>query len=172
MIYDLGERRPVVHASSFIAPGASVIGSVELERDTSVWFNAVIRGDTDRILVREASNVQDGAVLHTDDGIVLELGPRVTVGHRAMIHGATVGEGSLIGIGATILNRAVIGRHCIIGAHALILENARIPDRSLVVGAPGRVVKRVDDAMVATLEDAARHYVDNARRFLAELAAR
>lgn len=169
MIYALGDRLPTVHESCFVAPNATVVGSVVLLRDASIWFSATLRGDTDLITVGEESNIQDGAILHTDAGIELEVGPRVTVGHRAMLHGCRVGEGSLVGIGATILNHAVIGKHCLIGAHALIPEGKVIPDRSLVVGTPGRVVRSLDDDAVAQLEDAARHYVDNARRFLAEL---
>lgn len=169
MIYDLGDRRPDVHESCFVAPNATIIGSVVLLRDASVWFAATLRGDSDLITIGEESNIQDGAVLHTDEGIQLEVGPRVTVGHRAMLHGCRVGEGSLIGIGATILNHAVIGKHCLIGAHALIPEGKQIPDRSLVIGAPGRVIRVLDDEAVAKLEDAARHYVDNARRFGLEL---
>ncbi len=169
MIYTLEDRQPTIHASCFVAHNATIVGTVELEEDVSVWFNATLRGDTDRIVIRRESNIQDGAVLHTDEGIVLEVGPRVTVGHKAMLHGCRVGRGSLIGIGATVLNNAVIGDHCIIGAHALITEGKVIPDRSLVVGSPGRVIKRIDDAALEKLEHAADHYVHNAKRYLAAL---
>jgi carbonic anhydrase/acetyltransferase-like protein (isoleucine patch superfamily) len=169
VIYTLGSRKPAIHESCFIAENATIIGSVVLERDASIWFNAVLRGDNDLITVREESNIQDGAVLHTDDDIQLEVGPRVTVGHKAMLHGCRIGEGSLVGIGATILNNAVIGKHCIIGAHALITEGKEIPDRSLVVGAPGRVIRTVSDEVVEKLEWSAEHYVKNGRRFRQDL---
>jgi carbonic anhydrase/acetyltransferase-like protein (isoleucine patch superfamily) len=169
MIYQLGDRQPVIDPSCFIAEDATIVGSVVIERHASVWFHVTVRGDTDRITVGESSNIQDGSVLHTDDGIQLEVGARVTVGHRAMLHGCKIGEGSLIGIGATILNHAVIGKHCLIGAHSLITEGKVIPDRSLVVGSPGRVIKSITDEMVEQLEAAARHYVDNGRRFRRDL---
>ncbi len=169
MIYALGDRSPTISDSCFIAESATVIGSVIVEPNVSIWCNVTIRGDTDRITLHEACNVQDGCVLHTDEGIELSIGPRVTVGHQAMLHGCVIGEGSLIGIGATILNHAVIGKHCLIGAHALVTEGKRIPDRSLVVGTPGRVVKTLSDEDVAQLEDAARHYVHNAERYRSEL---
>jgi carbonic anhydrase/acetyltransferase-like protein (isoleucine patch superfamily) len=169
VIYELGDRRPNIHESCFIAPNATVLGTVELAQDVSVWFNATIRGDTDLIRIGEGTNIQDGSVLHTDEGIQLVIGRRVTVGHKAMLHGCNVGDGSLIGIGATVLNHAVIGKHCLIGAHALITEGKKIPDRSLVVGAPGRVIRTLSDEAVEQLEEAARHYVDNAKRFLVEL---
>lgn len=169
MIYALADRQPTIHETCFVADNATLIGSVVLEEDASVWFNVVIRGDTDRITIRRGTNVQDGAVLHTDEGIELVVGPRVTVGHQAMLHGCRVGEGSLIGIGATVLNNAVIGKHCIIGAHALITEGKEIPDRSLVVGAPGRVIRTLDDGVVDKLEESARHYIENGRRFRTEL---
>ena len=169
MIYELGERKPQVHDSAFIAPNATLIGSVVIERDASVWFNATLRGDTDLITIGEGSNIQDGSVVHTDEGIQLVVGPRVTVGHKAMLHGCRIAEGSLVGIGATILNHAVIGKHCLIGAHALVTEGKVIPDRSLVVGSPGRVIRTLDDEAIASLEEAAQHYIDNARRYRAQL---
>lgn len=169
MIYELGDRRVTVAGQCWVAPNATVLGSVLIGDEASVWFNATVRGDMDMIEIGPRSNVQDGAVLHTDPGLKLVLGQGVTVGHQAMLHGCTVGDNSLIGIGATVLNGARIGSNCIIGAHALITEGKVIPDRSLVMGSPGKVVRELDDAAVAKLQLSAAHYVANAKRFLAEL---
>lgn len=169
MIYSLGDKTPRIDPQSWIAPNATVIGDVELQRDASIWFNAIVRGDCDRIVIGEGSNIQDGAVLHTDPGVALTIGKHVTVGHLAMVHGCTVGDGSLIGINAVILNNVVIGRECIIGANALIPEGRVIPDRSLVVGSPGKVVRQLSDEEAAGLHESAHHYVDNARDFAAGL---
>src|SRR5437868_4690004 len=138
LIYDLGDDRvEYTPGESWIAPGAVVIGKVVLMRNASIWFGAVLRGDNEPIVIGENSNVQDGSVLHTDPGQPLTLGRDVTVGHKAMLHGCTVGDGSLIGIGAVILNEARIGKGCLIGAGALITERKVIPDGSLVMGSPG-----------------------------------
>ena len=143
-VYSLGERKVVFHGEEwFIAHNAAVIGSVVLHNQASVWFNAVVRGDSDIITIGERTNIQDAAVLHADLGIPLTLGKNVSVGHQAMLHGCTVGDGSLIGIGAVILNHAVIGSRCIIGAGALIPEGKTYPDGVLVVGSPGRVVRKL-----------------------------
>lgn len=155
--------------SAWIAENATVIGRVRLASRCSVWFQAVLRGDNELIDVGEESNIQDGCVLHTDMGAPLTIGARCTIGHQAMLHGCTIGEGSLVGIGATILNHAVIGKGCLIGAHALIPEGKVIPDRSLVMGAPGRVVRVLDDAAVAGLLKSAAGYVRNAARYRAGL---
>lgn len=168
-LYALGERRPELRGDCWVAENAAVIGSVVIEDGASVWFNTVIRGDNDLITIGAGSNVQDGAVLHTDAGIKLTLGPSVLVGHQAMLHGCTIGEGSLIGIQAIILNHAVIGKECLIGAGALIPEGKVIPDRSLVMGSPGRVVRELGDEEVARLLHSARHYVDNANRYRTQL---
>ncbi len=149
----------------WIAASADVIGRVRLERHASVWFNAVLRGDNELILVGEGSNIQDGCVLHTDMGSPLTIGKNCTVGHKAMLHGCTIGENSLVGIGATILNNAVIGRNCLIGAHALIPERKVIPDNSLVMGSPGRVVRELDTEAIARLSSAAASYVRNWQRY-------
>ena len=149
----------------WIAPSADVIGKVKLERDASIWFGAVLRGDNELILVGERSNVQDGCVLHTDMGFPLVIGKGCTIGHQAMLHGCIIGDNTLIGMGATVLNGAKIGRNCLIGAHALIPEGKEIPDNSLVMGAPGRVVKQVSDEAAARLAKSAESYVLNARRF-------
>jgi carbonic anhydrase/acetyltransferase-like protein (isoleucine patch superfamily) len=149
----------------WIAASADVIGRVRLERNASIWFNAVLRGDNELILVGEGSNVQDGCVLHTDMGSPLTIGKNCTIGHQAMLHGCTIGENSLVGIGATILNNAVIGKNCLIGAHTLIPESKVIPDNSLVMVAPGKVVRELDEAAIARLTKAASSYVHNWQRF-------
>ena len=149
----------------WIADSAEVIGKVRLERNASVWFNAVLRGDNELILVGEGSNIQDGCVLHTDLGSPLTVGRNCTIGHQAMLHGCTIGDNTLVGIGATILNNAMIGRNCLIGAHSLIPEGKNIPDNSLVMGSPGKVVRELDAAGIARLTAAAASYVRNWQRF-------
>jgi carbonic anhydrase/acetyltransferase-like protein (isoleucine patch superfamily) len=153
----------------FVAHDADVIGNVELEDEASIWFKAVLRGDNEPIRVGRGSNVQDLCVLHTDPGFPLTIGEGCTIGHRAILHGCTIGDHTLIGMGATILNGARIGRHCLIGANALIVEGKEIPDNSLVVGAPGKVVRELDEAARERLHRSAEHYVANARRFAAGL---
>ena len=153
----------------WIAPNATLIGRIVLRRNASVWFNAVLRGDNEPIVVGENSNVQDGAVLHTDMGSPLTLGRDVTVGHLAMLHGCEIGDGSLIGIGAVVLNGARIGRGCLIGAKTLVGEGKVIPDGSMVLGAPGRVVRTLDEESRAQLAAGAGHYVHNWRRYAAGL---
>lgn len=170
-LYALDGKTPVVHSSTWIAPSASIIGDAELKADTSVWFGAVIRADNDHIAIGERSNVQDGAVLHIDDGVPLTIGTDVTIGHHAMLHGCTVGDGSLVGIHAVILNRVVIGRNCLIGANALIPEGRVIPDRSLVLGSPGRVVRQLTDEEVEGLMRSAAGYVDKSRLYRDSLQA-
>lgn len=169
MIYRLDGTEPRIATSAWIAPGAHVIGDAILEEDSSVWFGATIRGDNEPITLGRGSNIQENCVLHTDPGCPLSIGADCTIGHKAMLHGCIIGEGSLIGMGATILNRAVIGRGCLIGAGALITEGKVIPDGSLVMGAPGKVVRELDDAARAALIASARRYVENAARFRAGL---
>lgn len=168
MMHSLGQRKVVTRGDYWVAPNATVVGSVILEHNASVWFNAVIRGDNDLISIGEGANVQDHAVLHTDEGVRLTVGKDVTVGHQVMLHGCEIGEGSLVGIKATVLNHAKIGRHCLIGAHALVTEGKIIPDRSLVVGAPGKVVRQLTDEEVAHLLLNAQHYVQNFKRYQRE----
>ena len=170
-IYALGDSKPQLppQGEYWVAPSASVIGNVILHPNASVWFGAVLRGDNDPITVGPESNIQDGSVLHTDMGSPLTLGRGVTVGHNAMLHGCEVGDYSLIGIGAVVLNGVKIGRNCIIGANALITEGKIIPDNSLVVGQPGKVVRERDPAHIAVLQMSAEHYVQNWKRFAAEL---
>ena len=159
-LYRLGEHAPDIAATAFVAPEATLIGQVRLKDRASVWFGAVIRGDNEPITLGEATNVQEGAVLHTDPGHPLELGDRVTVGHQAMLHGCTVGEGSLIGIQAVVLNGAVIGRHCLVGAGAIVTEGKSFPDRSLILGAPAKVVRTLTDEDVQRLEASAAGYAE------------
>jgi len=169
-IYALDDVTPEISADgAWVAPDAAVIGRVKLMPRASVWFGAVLRGDNELITLGEDSNVQDGSVLHTDMGFPLTLGRGVTVGHKAMLHGCTVGAYSLIGIGATILNGAKIGENCIIGAHALITEGKDIPDGSVVMGAPGKVVKQIEPGVDVMLKASADHYVENAARYAAGL---
>ncbi|MDX1754772.1 MAG: gamma carbonic anhydrase family protein [Marinobacter sp.] len=170
MLFELADRRPEFHGEGqFVAGNATVIGSVVLEERSSVWFNAVIRGDNDLITIGPESNIQDGAVLHTDANIKLTLGRGVTVGHNVMLHGCEIGDYSLIGINAVVLNGAKIGKHCLIGANTLIPEGMVVPDGSMVVGSPGKVKKALNENQKKMLEMSAAHYVHNARRYLTEL---
>ncbi|KTC20901.1 MULTISPECIES: gamma carbonic anhydrase family protein [Pseudomonas] len=169
MKYRLGDLRVETHPQSWVAPTATLIGKVRLQAGANVWFGAVLRGDNELIDIGENSNVQDGTVMHTDMGWPLTLGKGVTVGHNAMLHGCTVGDYSLVGIGAVILNGARIGKHCIIGANALVPEGREIPDGSLVVGSPGKVVRELTPAQQQLLEASAAHYVHNAQRYARDL---
>ena len=169
MKYSLGDSLVETHPDSWTAPTATLIGKVRLEEGASVWFNAVLRGDNELILIGKHSNVQDGAVMHTDMGYPLTLGTGVTIGHNAMLHGCTVGDYSLIGINAVILNGAKIGKHCIIGANSLIGEGKEIPDGSLVMGSPGKVVRDLTDEQKKLLEASAAHYVKNGQRYARDL---
>lgn len=169
MRYSLGDRRIETRGDFWIADSASVIGSVILENNASIWFNAVVRGDCDVITIGENSNIQDGAILHADVGVPLGIGRNVTVGHKVMLHGCSIGDNSLIGINAVILNGARIGRYCIIGANALIPEGKEIPDYSLVMGSPGKVVREITEAQKLLLEHSALHYVENFKRFQRDL---
>lgn len=165
-MYALGERRPVLEGDGhFVAPNATVIGSVALGDAASVWFNAVLRGDNDWLRIGTRSNVQDGSVLHTDPGLELVIGDGVTIGHRVMLHGCTVGDNALIGIGSTVLNRARIGANSIVGAHALVTEGKEFPAGSLILGAPARVSRELTDDEIAMISKSADIYVENARRF-------
>lgn len=167
--YELEAHRPQCHPSVWIAPGAHVLGQAELGARCSVWFNAVIRADNDRIKLGEMVNVQDGAILHTDPGFELILGNRVSIGHQAMVHGCQVGDGSLIGIQAIVLNGARIGKHCLIGAGALITEGKEIPDFSLVVGSPGKVVRSLSLEEREGIERIASVYAERAERYRTDL---
>ena len=170
MKYRLGDSRVETHPDSWAAPNATLVGNVRLQAGASVWFGAVLRGDNELIDIGPDSNVQDGTVMHTDMGWPLTIGKGVTIGHNAMLHGCTVDDYSLIGINAVILNGARIGKHCIIGANALIGEGKEIPDGSLVMGSPGKVVRELTEAQKKMLEASAAHYVHNAQRYARELA--
>ena len=165
MIYTLDEIAPQIGHGVWIAPSADIIGRVALEDEANIWFGAVLRGDGEEIRVGRGSNVQDNAVLHTDTGFPVWIGANCTVGHKAVLHGCTIGDGSLIGMGATVLNGAKIGKGCLIGAGTLITEGKEIPDGSLVMGSPGRVIRLLDAAARDRLLASAEHYRANARRF-------
>jgi carbonic anhydrase/acetyltransferase-like protein (isoleucine patch superfamily) len=167
--YALDGMTPDLGEDVYIAPGAHVIGRVALHDRASVWFGAVVRGDNDPIRIGMDSNVQDGAMIHADPGVPATIGDGVTIGHHAIVHGATVGDRSLIGMGATLLNRAVIGADCIVGAHALVTEGKTFPDGSLIVGSPARLVRPLTEAEIAGLRLSAATYVANARRYAAGL---
>lgn len=170
MKYSLGEKRVQCPDNAYVAPNATLIGSVVLGEEASVWFNAVIRGDTDVITIGARTNIQDGSVLHTDSGLPMTIGRDVTVGHMVMLHGCTIADECLIGIGSIVLNRVRIGRHCIIGANSLIPEGKKIPERSLVMGSPGKVVRQVTDDEVAFIKWHAEHYAAKIPVYRGELA--
>lgn len=155
----------------WIAPDAQVMGNVHLGREVGIWFGAVLRGDNEAITIGAGSNVQELTVMHTDPGFALTIGEGCTIGHRAILHGCTIGDNSLIGMGAIVLNGARIGSNCLVGAGALVTEGKEFPDNSLIVGSPAKVVRQLDDAAVERLRTSARHYVANARRFRAGLTA-
>jgi carbonic anhydrase/acetyltransferase-like protein (isoleucine patch superfamily) len=169
-LYKLAGKQPVfIGTGHFVADSANLIGDVVLKTGSSVWFNAVIRADNATIEIGERSNVQDGAVLHTDPGLKLTLGVGVTIGHNAMLHGCTIGDNTLIGIGAVILNHAVIGRNCIVGANALVTERMEIPDNSLVVGSPAKIIKKLDMGTEEMLALSASIYEQHANRYNKDL---
>jgi len=170
LIYSLSEKTVrIVGQDYFIADNATVIGSVIIHNNVSIWFNVVIRGDNDPITIDEGTNIQDGVVIHTDEGIPLNIGKGVTVGHQAMLHGCTIGDNSLIGINAVILNYAKIGKNCIIGANCLITQGKEIPDNSMVLGSPGKIVREVTIEEIEELKHSAEHYVANFKRFKEQL---
>ena len=164
-VYSLEDIKPQLAEDVWIAGSATVVGNVIMETGSSVWFGTVIRGDNEPIKIGVRSNIQDNAVLHSDPGSPLTIGADVTVGHQAMLHGCTIDDNSLIGIGATVLNGAKIGKNCLIGAHALITEGKVIPDNSVVMGSPGKIVKQVPQAQEAMLKASADYYVKNAQKF-------
>ncbi len=168
-VYKLGDASPDIAADVWIAPGANVMGRVTLAEGSSVWFGATLRGDNEVIAVGARTNIQENSVLHTDMGFPMTIGAGCTIGHKAMLHGCTIGANSLVGMGATILNGAIIGENCLIGAGALVTEGKVIPDGSLVVGAPGKVVRQLDEAAINGLRASALHYSENAARFARKL---
>ena len=166
MFYDLEDKKVKNFGENWIATNASIIGDVTLEKNTSIWFNATLRGDVENIYIGEGSNIQDGSVLHTDPGYPLKIGKNVTIGHLVMLHGCSVDDNSLVGIGSVILNNAKIGKNCIIGAKALITENNEIPDNSLVVGAPGRIIRQVTKEEIKLIKENAVRYQENWKKYL------
>ena len=168
-IYALGDRRPSFGQGSWIAHNATVVGAVHAGRNVSVWYNVVMRGDNDPITIGDDTNIQDGTVLHNDKGVPLHIGSGVTIGHLAMLHGCTIGDGTLVGIGSIVLNGARIGKNCLIGANCLITEGKEIPDNSLVMGAPGKVVRELSEEQARVMSAGASHYVENWKRYRAGL---
>ncbi len=169
MIYALDGLAPRIEEDTWIAPDANVIGNVVMEAGASIWFGCTLRGDNEEIRIGAGSNVQENTVMHTDPGCPLVIGANCTIGHKAMLHGCVIGDGSLIGMGATVLNGATIGKGCLIGAGALVTENKVIPDFSMVMGAPGKVVRTLDETWQARILASAEHYRQNMRRFRAGL---
>jgi len=173
MIYELGTCRvETVGEAYYVAPTATVVGRVTLGRDVSVWFNAVLRADSDTITIGDRSNIQDGAVLHLDKGAPTIIGEGVSIAHAATVHGCRIGSNSLIGIGATILSHAVIGEHCLVGAGALVTEKKTFPNRSLIIGAPARRIRELTDEELSYIRYAADHYVELGKQYRKELVAR
>jgi len=168
-LYQLDGDTPQVHATAWVADSAQVMGRVRMDEDASVWFGAVVRGDTEHIHIGQGSNVQDGSVLHADHGMPLTIGQNVTVGHQVMLHGCTIGDGSLIGIQAVVLNGAKIGKNCLVGAGALVTEGKEFPDGSMILGSPAKVVRQLSPEQIEGLARSAQSYVENAKRFRAGL---
>ena len=166
-VYSLDGHKPELadEESGWIAPDASVIGQVSLGKDVGIWFGAVLRGDNEPITIGDRSNLQEHVMVHTDPGCPVTVGEGCTIGHRAILHGCTIGDNTLVGMGAIVLNRAVIGRNCLVGAGALVTEGKVFPDGSLIVGSPAKVVRQLDEAAIEQLKGSAERYVRNARRF-------
>jgi len=169
MLYKLGDKTPNIADSCFIAPSADLIGSVVMHENASVWFNCVLRADNEPITIGENSNVQDGSILHVDDNFPISIADNVTVGHKVMLHGCTIGSGTLIGMNAVILNGANIGNNCLIGANSLITEGTEIPDGSMVLGSPAKIVKQLDEKTQAMLKMGSAHYTQNSALYLSDL---
>ena len=168
-VYQLDDKVPEIAESAWIADSAQVIGDVRLDAEVNIWFNTVVRGDIDPITIGAGTNIQDGSVLHTDKGEPLTIGCNVTVGHRVILHGCTVGDESLIGMGAVVLNGAVIGRNCLVGAGALVTEGKIFPDGSLIVGSPAKAVRQLTSEQIEKMRLNAKRYCDNAKRYQAGL---
>jgi carbonic anhydrase/acetyltransferase-like protein (isoleucine patch superfamily) len=164
-IFQLDAHTPQLAESAWVADSAQVIGRVTLEAHTSIWFGSILRGDSEHLHIGAGSNVQDGCVLHADAGIPLTLEANVSVGHKVMLHGCTVGEGSLIGIGAVVLNHARIGKNCLVGAGALVTEGKEFPDGSMILGSPAKVVKTLSTEQILGIRRIADHYIENAKRY-------
>ena len=170
-VYELDGVKPVLPGDRtyWIAPTATVIGNVTIGRNVGIWFGAIVRGDNEPIVIGEGTNLQEYAIVHTDPGFPASIGKGCTIGHRAILHGCTIGDNSLVGMGAIILNGARIGRNCLIGAGALVTEGKEVPDNSLVLGSPGKVVGELDEEAILKLTASAEHYVRNAKRFSTDL---
>ena len=164
-LYQLDDLSPRLADTAWVADSAHVMGNVDLAADTSVWFGAVLRGDTEVIRVGRGSNIQDNSVVHADIGFPVTIGENVTIGHQVMLHGCSIGDGSLIGIQAVVLNGAKIGKHCLVGAGALVTEGQEFPDGSMIFGSPAKLVRQLTPEQVAGLDRSAEHYVENARRY-------
>jgi len=164
-VYQLDTLTPRIHDTAYVADSAEVIGNVELAEGASIWFGAILRGDNDVMTIGKNSNVQDGSMLHSDPGFPLTLGENVTIGHQVMLHGCTIGDGSLVGIKAVVLNGARIGKNCLVGAGALVTEGKEFPDGSMIIGSPAKVVRELTPEQIAGVSRAAKHYVDNAKRY-------
>ena len=165
MIYDFEGHTPKLDPNSWVASNSVIIGKVELKKDSNIWFNVTLRGDVEPITVGEGSNVQDGSVVHSDPGCPVIIGKNVTIGHLVMLHGCVIEDDCLIGIGSTILNKAKIGKNSIIGANALVTENKVIPERSLVLGSPGKIIREVTDEEIKSIKENAEHYVANYKKY-------
>ena len=168
-IYQLDDFKPELHDTAWVADSAQVIGKVTLGEGSSVWFGVVIRGDSDTITVGAGSNVQDGSVLHADEGVPLAIGDNVTIGHQVMLHGCSIGDGSLIGIQSVVLNGAKIGKNCLVGAGSLVTEGKEFPDGSMILGSPAKAVRQLSSEQIEGLKMIGQHYMKNARRFKAGL---
>ena len=164
-IYQLDDKTPQIADSAWVADNAEVMGDVRLGENVSIWFNTTLRGDNDPITIGDGTNIQDGSVLHTDEGVPLTIGRNVTVGHMVMLHGCSIGDESLIGIGAIVLNGAKIGRNCLVGAGALVTEGKEFPDGSMIIGSPAKVVRQLTPEQIDGLRHSAQHYIVNARRY-------
>lgn len=169
MIYRLADLVPNLNKSNFIAPNATLIGDIVLGEHTSIWFNVVIRADVASIRIGENTNIQDGSILHVDAQFPMTIGDNVTVGHKVMLHGCTIGENTLVGMNAVVLNGANIGKNCLIGANSLVTENMQVPDGHLVLGSPAKIIKALDESTQAMFTQSAKHYVENGQRYLNEL---
>ena len=165
MIYDFKRKKATLDTNSCVRPNAVVIGNVDLKKDSNIWFNVTLRGDVETITIGEGSNIQDGSVVHTDPGCPAIIGKNVTVGHLVMLHGCVIEDDCLIGIGSTILNKAKIGKNSIIGANALVTENKVIPERSLVLGSPGKIVRQVTDEEIEHIKENAKEYIENYKKY-------
>lgn len=168
MNYTLKDHTPQVDSSTYIAPGAHVIGNVELQENTSVWFNAVLRGDNAKITIGKGSNVQDGTVVHVDEGYPVNVGENVIVGHNVTLHGCTIEDGALIGMGATVLNGAVIGEGALVAAGALVTKGMRIEPEMLVAGVPAKIIRKLSNENIERLKAGSKHYIDNGRLYKSE----